>query len=90
MYQAVRQAILEQRIKPTVRPTHTVVAEGLREGLHDENGKHRHYTKPETQEIAEFILNRLFDENVLLKNTEGGIGKAKYLLNIDHPEALNI
>ncbi len=88
VYMAVREAILSERIKPTVRPTHFVVSEGLKEGLFDEKGKHRYYTKPETQEVAEFILAALLEERVLLLNKEGGIGKAKYLLNRSHPEAL--
>lgn len=86
VYLAVREAILAQRIKPTVRPTHTVVSEGLKEGLYDEKGKHRHYTKPETQEITVYILEKLEEETVILRNTEGGVGKAKYVLNMEHPE----
>ncbi len=84
LYRVVQEAIIDQRIKPTVRPTHTVVSEGLKEGLYDQNGKHRHYTKPETQEITVFILEKLFSEGVLIKNQQGGIGKPKYVLHPDY------
>ncbi|MBK8451767.1 MAG: hypothetical protein WAQ53_15395 [Thiofilum sp.] len=63
-------------IAPTVRPAFSFISSELCSG-----GKPYTLTPPQIRAIIDTWLERATSEGVLVRNTVGGIGKPKYLLN---------
>ncbi|HPE59044.1 MAG TPA: hypothetical protein PLB10_01800 [Thiolinea sp.] len=80
IYTDIRNSILSEEIRPTVRPVTDAVTGIIREKGQIMGINPAQIGKPERQRIAQTILEQLEREKVLLPNQEGGIGKAKYVL----------
>jgi hypothetical protein len=77
---AVRKAIINGDLKPTVRPVTDAVTQVIRQHTKTLGLQPALIGKPERQKMAEQILEKLAQEHILELNTETGIGKPKYLV----------
>jgi hypothetical protein len=77
---AVRKAVLNGDLKPTVRPVTDAVTQVIRQHTKTLGLQPALIGKPERQKMAEQILEKLAQEHILTLNTDIGIGKPKYLL----------
>jgi hypothetical protein len=80
VYMEIRTRILNNDLKPTVRPVTDAVTDVIRHHTQTLGLQPSLIGKPERQKIAEKILEKLAQETVLELNNEQGIGKAKYKL----------
>jgi hypothetical protein len=77
---AVRKAVINGDLKPTVRPVTDAVTQVIRQHTKTLGLQPALIGKPERQKMAEQILEKLAQEHILELNTETGIGKPKYLV----------
>lgn len=80
IYTEVRQQVLDGIIRPTVRPVTDAVTTVMKENSQLFGMKPSDIGKPKRQKLAEVILEQLEQENIVVRNTEGGVGKPKYVL----------
>ncbi len=80
IYSEIRTRIINDDLKPTVRPVTEAVTDVIRHHTKALGLQPALIGKPERQKIAEKILEKLEKEMVLELNAEQGIGKAKYVL----------
>ncbi len=90
IYTEVRNRVLNGEIKPTVRPVTEAVTTIIRRKSHLLGVKPSLMGKPQRQQIAQSILQHLEQEAILTRNTEGGVGKPKYVLSPKYIQALNL
>ena len=90
IYTDVRNRILNGEVKPTVRPVTDAVGTIIREKGERMGIKASLMGKPQRQEIAEAILRTLEQETVVELNTEGGVGKPKYVLAPKYIQAMQL
>lgn len=90
IYTEVRNLILNGEIKPTVRPVTEAVATIIRRKSHLLGIKPSLMGKPQRQQIAQSILQHLEQETIVTRNTEGGVGKPKYVLSPKYIQAVNL
>ena len=88
IYTEVRNLILNGDIKPTVRPVTDAVTTIIRHKAHLLGIKPSMMGKPQRQKIAQSILEHLEQETVVTRNTEGGVGKPKYVLAPKYVQAI--
>jgi len=77
---AVRKAVINGDLKPTVRPVTDAVTQVIRQHTKTLGLQPALIGKPERQKMAEQILEKLAQEHILELNPEIGIGKPKYLV----------
>ncbi|PIE00047.1 MAG: hypothetical protein CSA79_05480 [Thiothrix nivea] len=90
IYTEVRNRVLNGEIKPTVRPVTEAVTTIIRRKSHLLGVKPSLMGKPQRQQIAQSILQHLEQEAIVTRNTEGGVGKPKYVLSPRYIQALNL
>lgn len=90
IYTEVRNLILNGDVRPTVRPVTDAVTHIIK-NKHDLLGVQPSMIgKPQRQQIAQLILQHLEQETVVTRNTEGGVGKPKYVLSPRYVEAVDL
>ena len=80
LYAEIRARIIDGELRPTVRPVTDAVTEVIRHHCKTLGLQPALIGKPERQKLAETMLEKLAQEQVLSPNSEQGIGKAKYVL----------
>lgn len=90
IYTEVRNLILNGEIRPTVRPVTDAVTTILKNKSESLGVKPAMIGKPQRQQIAQLILQHLEQETVVTRNTEGGVGKPKYVLSPRYMEAVDL
>lgn len=90
IYTEVRNLILNGDIRPTVRPVTDAVTNIIKHKSELLGVKPSMIGKPQRQQIAQLILQHLEQETVVTRNTEGGVGKPKYVLSPRYVEAIDL
>lgn len=90
IYTEVRNLILNGEIRPTVRPVTDAVTNIIKHKSELLGVKPSMMGKPQRQQIAQLILQHLEQETVVTRNTEGGVGKPKYVLAPRYVEAVDL
>lgn len=80
IYMEIRTRVMNQDLKPTVRPVTDAVTEVIRHHTQTLGLQPSLIGKPERQKIAEKILEKLEQEQILELNPKRGVGKPKYVL----------
>jgi len=88
IYTEVRNLILNGEIKPTIRPVTEAVTDIIKRKADLLGIKASMMGKPQRQEIAESILAGLEQETIVERNTQGGVGKPKYVLADEYAQAV--
>lgn len=88
IYTEVRRLVLSGEIKPTVRPVTDAVTTVMTEKTAQIGMKPSDLGKPKRQKLAELIISKLAEEGVVVRNTEGGLGKPKYVLSDKYRKVL--
>ncbi len=90
IYTEVRNLVLNGEIRPTVRPVTDAVTNIIKHKSELLGVKPSMIGKPQRQQIAQLILQHLEQETVVTRNTEGGVGKPKYVLAPRYVEAVDL
>nr|CAA6828946.1 MAG: Unknown protein [uncultured Thiotrichaceae bacterium] len=90
IYTEVRNQILNGEIRPTVRPVTDAVTNIMKHKSELLGIKPSMIGKPQRQQIAQLILQHLEQETVVTRNTEGGVGKPKYVLSPKYMAAIDL
>lgn len=90
IYTEVRNLILNGEVRPTVRPVTDAVTHIIKHKSELLGVKPSMIGKPQRQQIAQLILQHLEQETVVTRNTEGGVGKPKYVLSPRYVEAVDL
>jgi len=88
IYTEVRNMILNGEIKPTIRPVTEAVTDIIKRKADLLGIKASMMGKPQRQHIAESILAGLEQETIVERNTQGGVGKPKYVLADKYAQAV--
>ncbi|CAA6810721.1 MAG: Unknown protein [uncultured Thiotrichaceae bacterium] len=86
----MRNLILNGEIRPTVRPVTDAVTNIIKHKSELLGVQPSLMGKPQRQQIAQLILQHLEQETVVTRNTEGGVGKPKYVLAPRYVEAVDL
>lgn len=81
LYAEIKPLVTAGDIKPTVRPMTDAVNSSVRANHKELGIKANQFNKPERQLIAQKILSTMEQDNIIERNTEGGVGKPKYILS---------